>query len=196
MEPFLCANQHQGDGRPSCTKEGTKACSVCKLVLVSQITCRTSLLGEVGWLTTITQYCSKECQVAHWSIHKVDCKSPLRNPSWKPAWEVEQRAPTFLNGSDHKSVTSHGGKKYLWGNVPAIDLLQLAKNEGKNTTQDLHLLLAGTYFLPIQASHSPLLTIYSFWRSQKSCQNSRLRSRWVSGTYQDRCQWWRPDSRG
>jgi len=33
--------------------------------------------------------------------------------------------------------------QFLWGNVPALDVLQLSKNEGPNYDQDLHLLFAG-----------------------------------------------------
>jgi hypothetical protein len=94
----------------------------------------------------ITQYCSRECQISHWTIHKLDCKSPLSKASWKPAWELEQRTPAFIDASNDEGPTpavSHGGKRYLWGNVPAIDLLRLEDNEGSSTTQDLHLLLAG-----------------------------------------------------
>ena len=36
-----------------------------------------------------------------------------------------------------------GGKKFLWGNMPAIDILRLAANEGDAYEQDLHLLFAG-----------------------------------------------------
>lgn len=38
----------------------------------------------------------------------------------------------------------YGGDKYPWGNVPALDVLNLAKNEGSNTSQDFRLLFAGT----------------------------------------------------
>ncbi|EEA24163.1 hypothetical protein TMatcc_007239 [Talaromyces marneffei ATCC 18224] len=125
MNPFLCANQGQGDAQTACSEKGTKFCSGCNLIV----------------------YCSKECQISHWTIHKLGCKSPLRKPSWKPAWELEQRRPAFIDSSNDNGptpVTSHGGKRYLWGNMPAIDLLQLADNEGSNTTQDLHLLLAAS----------------------------------------------------
>ena len=37
----------------------------------------------------------------------------------------------------------YGGNKYLWGNVPALDLLQLKDNEGEDYCQGLSLLLAG-----------------------------------------------------
>jgi hypothetical protein len=36
-----------------------------------------------------------------------------------------------------------GRTKYLWGNVPAFDILKLASNEGEKYTGDLRLLFAG-----------------------------------------------------
>lgn len=38
---------------------------------------------------------------------------------------------------------SFGGKKFLWGNMPAIDVLQLASNEGVVYKAPLRLLFAG-----------------------------------------------------
>lgn len=52
----------------------------------------------------------------------------------------ERRAPLFVDGPP---IMAFGGKKYLWGNVPAIDILQLDRNEGSECTADLHLLFAG-----------------------------------------------------
>jgi ankyrin repeat protein len=43
-----CANQGCGGG-------GVKRCAVCKE----------------------TRYCEKQCQVAHWSVHRVSCRQPL-----------------------------------------------------------------------------------------------------------------------
>lgn len=40
-----------------------------------------------------------------------------------------------------------GGKKYLWGNIPALDVLQLGLNEGFNYGRPLSLLFAGAYGL-------------------------------------------------
>jgi hypothetical protein len=37
-----------------------------------------------------------------------------------------------------------GGGKYLWGNIPALDILQLGLNEGDNYGEPLRLLFAGT----------------------------------------------------
>jgi hypothetical protein len=39
---------------------------------------------------------------------------------------------------------SFGKKKYLWGNVPARDVLCLEENEGARYEQPLNLLFAGT----------------------------------------------------
>lgn len=39
-----------------------------------------------------------------------------------------------------------GGQKYLWGNVPAFDILRLGSNEGEDYSGDLHLLFAGEYY--------------------------------------------------
>lgn len=61
--------------------------------------------------------------------------------NWKPQWELEGRDPTFM--SDHDSCAVFGGTKYLWGNVPAIDVLQLEKNEGVSYDKNLRLLFAG-----------------------------------------------------
>lgn len=61
--------------------------------------------------------------------------------NWLPRWEMEGREPTFIR--DDVSHTLFGGTKYLWGNVPAIDVLQLEKNEGFSYDKDLRLLFAG-----------------------------------------------------
>lgn len=64
--------------------------------------------------------------------------------TWKPAWEVEKRKPSFIGNDDNASLmTSHGQRKYLWGNVPAIDILNLKQNEGVDVSADLRLLFAG-----------------------------------------------------
>lgn len=41
------------------------------------------------------------------------------------------------------SAVSFGGKKYLWGNVPAIDVLNLRDNEGMDYTGNIRLLFGG-----------------------------------------------------
>jgi hypothetical protein len=37
----------------------------------------------------------------------------------------------------------YGGGLYLWGNVPAIDVLRLSDNEGARYSDDIELLFSG-----------------------------------------------------
>ncbi|KAF8873189.1 hypothetical protein BD779DRAFT_311437 [Infundibulicybe gibba] len=106
---LMCANtKPQMKERLQCPKLGTLACTNCQLV----------------------KYCSKECQKSHWGRHKVDCKSPYILPSWRPGWVQQNRIPTFITGGSKTVQTSFGTSAgYLWGNVPAIDFLNLAHNE-------------------------------------------------------------------
>ncbi|CZR65732.1 uncharacterized protein PAC_15632 [Phialocephala subalpina] len=93
-------------------------------------------------LTAYTfQYCSRECQKAHWPIHKHDCKSPLMKSTWTPGWVREKRQPTFV--TDGPPMSQYGRKKYLWGNVSAIDILNLGKNE-VSVEQDFSILFAAS----------------------------------------------------
>ncbi|KAI2768200.1 hypothetical protein F4815DRAFT_498186 [Daldinia loculata] len=108
---LLCAN-NQGVAIP-CKSTGSLACKNCLLV----------------------PYCSKRCQAAHWPIHRKDCKS-INN--WQPSWVKERRVPAFIGNSS--AQVSYGSNKYLWGNVPAIDVIQLQHNEGVNFKNPLNLL--------------------------------------------------------
>jgi hypothetical protein len=94
------------------------------------------------------KYCSKACQGAHWPIHKNDCKSPLMKTTWRPQYDIEKRTPAFIdqNNTPESSSTPserYGMMKYLWGNVPAIDVVKYSKNEGLNIPEELHFLFAG-----------------------------------------------------
>ena len=93
----------------------------------------------------MTQYCGKDCQQSHWSIHQIDCRSPLMKVSWRPSWIVEARQPSFIGVDEITGAdfTTHGSRKYLWGNVPALDLLNIQQNEGSNFAKDIRLLFAG-----------------------------------------------------
>ena len=68
--------------------------------------------------------------------------------TWKPSWVVEAREPAFIgagNEGQPVDMVSYGRQKYLWGNVPALDLLNLQQNEGVDFDGDLRLLFAGDY---------------------------------------------------
>lgn len=69
--------------------------------------------------------------------------------TWRPSWVVEAREPAFIRGDEEGpfvDMVSHGSQKYLWGNVPALDLLNLQQNEGVDFAEDLRLLFAGGYY--------------------------------------------------
>ncbi|KDR66739.1 hypothetical protein GALMADRAFT_106135 [Galerina marginata CBS 339.88] len=111
-EALPCANV-QVDKYKFCEKPGIMACSECRLV----------------------SYCSKECQKVHWKLHKGDCKNPMRSESWMPAWSREGRSPSFVTGMsleeefDQKKIEEFSVGMSLWGNTPAMDLINLASNE-------------------------------------------------------------------
>ncbi|KAI0406420.1 hypothetical protein F4802DRAFT_95860 [Xylaria palmicola] len=100
----VCCND---SSTPPCTRPGSLTCQKCRMIV----------------------YCRKECQKAHWATHRGDCNSPYTKQTWQPRWIAENRIPAFIGGPPHRLF---GTLKYLWGNVPAIDVAQLAQNEGVN----------------------------------------------------------------
>ncbi|KAK9782094.1 putative MYND-type zinc finger protein samB [Seiridium cardinale] len=104
----------------SCTNVGGFSCKRCLLVL----------------------YCGQDCQRSHWQQHKTDCKSALLKPSWRPQWDIQDRTPVFCGGRPDSSFDDN--KKFLWGRVPAYDVLNLEANEGSGITSDLDLLFAAS----------------------------------------------------
>ncbi|KAJ6014888.1 hypothetical protein N7540_009479 [Penicillium herquei] len=107
---YVCANWIPGNN--DCKEEGKYTCKNCRLLV----------------------YCGPTCQKAHWPRHRPDCRSPLGKETWQPAWILEGRTPDFVR--DGFGV-QFGGQKYLWGNVPVFDILQLESNEGKDYSEDL-----------------------------------------------------------
>ncbi|KAF2470499.1 uncharacterized protein BDR25DRAFT_325695 [Lindgomyces ingoldianus] len=123
LNPDLCANTARkiGNQLALCQNVATNTCAKCKLV----------------------QYCSKGCQTADWKIHQKTCKSPLMKEQYEPRWVQEGRLPLFMRtGPD---LVSFGANKYLWGNVPALDILNIKDNEGiRAVDQDFTLLFAAS----------------------------------------------------
>ena len=80
-------------------------------------------------------YCSKECQRKEWENHKKQCHEIVRKTiqlvrQIKLQQAVSRRFPGL-------SFT------YYWGNVPAVDLINLSMNEGEEYLNPLALLLCG-----------------------------------------------------
>ncbi|KAF2230331.1 hypothetical protein EV356DRAFT_345567 [Viridothelium virens] len=118
---YLCGNvKIDSDGiERHCAKHAGIFCKECELV----------------------QYCCRNCQQEHWEVHKIDCKSSYLQKTWKPAWDEERRISSFLLEDDAGSPFQHfGPPKYLWGNMPAFDVLKLSQNEGPDYHRDLRIL--------------------------------------------------------
>lgn len=60
--------------------------------------------------------------------------------NWRPCWETENRRPALAKTIHHNPF---GQGIYPWGNVPAIDVLNLAQNEGNDLYPDIAILFAG-----------------------------------------------------
>ncbi|KAL2293460.1 hypothetical protein FJTKL_05361 [Diaporthe vaccinii] len=114
----ICANWSAEN--TTCKKAGKFCCKNCQLLT----------------------YCGPECQRSHWTIHKIDCKSFLGKSTWQPDWVLQNRLPAFVG--DGPLQVAFGGRKYLWGNVPAFDILQLVANEGEAYDRPLRLLFAAS----------------------------------------------------
>ncbi|KAM5479540.1 hypothetical protein McanCB56680_005468 [Microsporum canis] len=98
----------------------------------AKYTCKSCLL---------VTYCGPTCQKSHWPRHKSECRSPLGKTTWQPAWVFENRMPSFIGGGIGKHF---GAPKFLWGNVPAFDVLRLGSNEGDEYREDLRILFAAS----------------------------------------------------
>ncbi|QYS97447.1 MYND-type zinc finger protein samB [Trichoderma simmonsii] len=115
---FVCANWSADN--TGCKKFGKYTCKGCHLVV----------------------YCGSDCQKSHWALHKIDCKSPLGNETWRPSWALENRKPAFLETGHRNIIPSFADEKRLWGNIPAIDVLKLESNEGVDYGKQIDLLFA------------------------------------------------------
>ncbi|CAG8592488.1 7809_t:CDS:1 [Dentiscutata erythropus] len=105
LQQVTCANINIAN-RFFCKKIADKLCSSCHVI----------------------SYCSKECQKMHWKFHKINCKSDIASKDWKPDYINEMRTPAFYSNQPFVSFNPLI-REYLWGNIPAIDIVNLASNE-------------------------------------------------------------------
>ncbi|CAI7658005.1 unnamed protein product [Penicillium glandicola] len=122
LNPAFCAN-NSNSPCPNKTSKANSACGGCYLVV----------------------YCSKECQKEHWPTHKEDCKHILADDTWKPDWYTEERDPSFYKKKDPSEPDVNDGKISWWGSMPALDLLKLDGNEGKDAPPKIRLLLTSSH---------------------------------------------------
>ena len=104
--------------------------------------------------------------------HPLDCMNPMRSDDWAPAWVAENRHPSFLDfgggtvgqefeqmihGQFSQGIALYASRHFTtsiikaltdvlrrWGNMPATDVINLARNE-KNSTRDFSLAYVGVY---------------------------------------------------
>ena len=82
-------------------------------------------------------YCDKECQRSSWPTHKADCQAITAKT------EELSRQLKFVYDLK-KSTTGPGlGTVYYWGNMPAVDLINLPLNEGVQYNKPLSILVCG-----------------------------------------------------
>ena len=129
---------------------------------------------------------------SHVGLHtKLDCGPGSRKASGQPTWWRRSRQPAFVSPIP---LQSFGRLKYLWGDTPSYDVLNMAMNEGGGYNQDLALCLAGKSTTPhalIPAATDPkrLVTFAMSWFQSSPCRRpltgpvsafSTIKTQWSS----------------
>lgn len=119
------------------------------------------------------KYCGHHCQAAHWRDHKKVCKSSLAKSSWLPEWDRSNRNPAWASDTASRNLHNpFGSDKHLWGNTPAIDILQIERNEGLDYGDDVALLFAGSLCISHHVDVIYPANANSFWRPEKCREDS------------------------
>ncbi|KAJ7483326.1 hypothetical protein FB451DRAFT_1439130 [Mycena latifolia] len=105
---LMCGN---AANTKSCPEQGSNVCAGCHLI----------------------KYCSEKCKAQHWSKHRSRCTHPYLSETWQPSWVTDGRDPSFLYPSN--TLTLFRPSVDFWGDLPAIDCLQLPTNEGRDVDE-------------------------------------------------------------
>ena len=81
-------------------------------------------------------YCSTECQRNDWAQHKLSCQESVEK-----TLKLVEVMKTFFEFKERLKIGLE--ETYYWGNVPAVDLLNMSMNEGETYSDPLALLLCG-----------------------------------------------------
>ena len=115
------AFRHQVDCRTAALKRTCAGCGKEKTGLKPCGSCR-----QV-W------YCNKNCQKNSWPTHKADCQLISAKTE-----QLSRRLKCFYD-----TVIPGMGTVYYWGNMPAVDLINLPLNEGVHYAKPLSILVCG-----------------------------------------------------
>ena len=67
--------------------------------------------------------------------------------SWTTSWAREGRAPAFVSEIEEPHA-GFGRTFYVWGNLPAIDCMNVSKNEGDSVLKmNLNLAFIGACYI-------------------------------------------------
>ena len=123
-----CQKQDKWRHKPDCdTVALTLQCTGCKIKQERLLTC-TNCLKAV--------YCSEKCQRNDWNKHKTLCEHTVDE-----TLGLVQKMQENLKKKE--SLPAGLFATYYWGNIPAVDLLNLSMNEGEEYSNPLALLLCG-----------------------------------------------------